>query len=118
MTTLAGVGTLAAASGVSSRAARRGWHSKYDFSALPAWKRTHKNSSLDVATNARSKRNYLALIAAMAIDKYGYDPAAAKSGVASHLAILLRTKGFTLTDEVIRGYLKEGSGHLLPGPRR
>lgn len=96
-----------------------GWRSAYEFAP---W-RNKKVADVDPATGGepthpRTERNYVALITAMAIDKYGYEPEAARSSVPGDLSVLLRTKGFTLTDEVIRRYLKDGAGHLNAKNRR
>ena len=66
----------------------------------------------------RTAKNCFSLIAAMAIDKYGYDPEANRSAVPADLAAMLRAKGGSLTDEAIRGYLKEGAGHLNAQKKR
>lgn len=70
------------------------------------------------APHPRTEKHYLALIAAMAIDKYAYEPEAERSSVPGDLAVLLRTKGYALTDEAVRGYLRNGAGHLNPKNRR
>ena len=96
-----------------------GWKSVYEF----APRRNQKSAEIDVITDGelthpRTEKNYVALITAMAIDKYGYDPEAARSSIPGDLSVLLRTKGFSLTDEAIRRYLKDGAGHLNAKNRR
>lgn len=96
-----------------------GLDSEYSFATLNDAKALSGNQADgSEIPHPRTERNYVALIAAMAIDKYGYEPDAARSAIPGDLSVLLRTNGFQLTDEVIRRYLKEGSGHLNPKHRR
>lgn len=96
-----------------------GWFSDYEFAP---WRNKKVGNEATIAsgefTHPRTERHYLSLIAAMAIDKYGYEPGAARSGVPGDLSVLLRAKGVSLTDEVIRRYLKDGAGHLNAQNRR
>ena len=77
-----------------------------------------KSSPPEAFPHARTEKNYLALIAAMAIDKYNYDSAAARSAVPGDLSALAGAHGFTLSAETIRKYLDVGAGHLNATKRR
>lgn len=93
--------------------------SAYNFEPLRDKKPLNVNSSTEnEPPHPRTKKYYVALIAAMAIDKYGYEPEAARSATPGDLSALLGASGLPLSDEVIRGYLKEGAGHLNPKTRR
>lgn len=105
----------------------RGWTSKFDFANKgqdSRWSEDNEGggqstppfNELEIAApklpHARTEKNFLALIAAMAIDKYDFDPNAERIDTASNLSAMLGAKGFSLTAQSIRGYLKEGAGHL------
>lgn len=93
-----------------------GWQSAYDFAP---W-RNEIVANVGSETGGepphpRSEKHYVALIAAMAINGYGYDPSAKQSPIPKELADLLTNEfGYALSDESIRGYLRVGAGHLYP----
>lgn len=109
-----------------------GWKSEYDFGVFSDIK-YRESLATDCDTNTadsdetprgerlahpRTEKNYLALIAAMAIDGYGFEPNAKQSPLPRELAELLTRKfDYSLTDESIRRYLQMGAGHLLPTNR-
>ena len=68
--------------------------------------------SLAAESSPRKDNNMAALLAAMAIDKYGYQPGASRSEVPGDLAVLLRTFGYVVSDQTIRRFLREGTGLL------
>jgi hypothetical protein len=65
-----------------------------------------------------SERNsLLKIILGMAMAGYKYDPAASRSSVTKEIETDLTTMGMRVTDDTIRGYLKEAVQHVLPGTR-
>ncbi|WP_143083570.1 hypothetical protein [Nitrosomonas communis] len=55
----------------------------------------------------------LRVLAAIAIDAYGYDPEAKKSPIPQEISDVLSKQGISLSSRTIRDFLKEGI-NLLP----
>jgi hypothetical protein len=72
----------------------------------------------DRPQSTRQRDNMLRLIAAMAIDKYGYDPKANKSLAPGHISEAASDLGFSITPETVRSYLQQGAQDLEPKHHR
>ena len=63
--------------------------------------------------STRERESLLKLVIGMAVDGYGYDPAAARSPIPKEIADQLAARGLPLDQDTVRKYLKE-AGELLP----
>lgn len=74
--------------------------------------------SMDKPLSTKERETLLKMIIGMAIDGYGYDPAAPKNPLTGegetslHASLLLR--GISVNSDTIRNYLKEAKAHLPP----
>ncbi|WP_299777012.1 hypothetical protein [uncultured Roseobacter sp.] len=86
---------------VSRRAATAGKGSQPDL--------TNKN---DGKLDGRERASLVKLIAAMAIDAYGFDPKEKRSDIPNEIEGIADRLGLNLTSKTIRKYLREGSEKL------
>jgi hypothetical protein len=70
---------------------------------------------LDMPLHAKELDNMLKIIIGMAIDAYGYDPAAARSPIAKEIALIITSKGMPIADDTVRKYLNMAKETVLDG---
>lgn len=65
------------------------------------------------------EREYLhKLVVGMAIDGYGFDPAALKSPIPKQVAENLELLGLSITDDTVRKYLRQAADSVLPTAKK
>lgn len=77
---------------------------------------TQKSELLETTLNSRERDTLLKLIIGMAVVGYRYDPKATKSDVISDIKRDLSQLGIPISDDTIRGKLKEAQKLLPPEP--
>ena len=87
-----------------------GFESKYDFSD-PKTRKAAVPKAGEVSTKERN--SMLAIIIAMAVRGYTYNPEASKNNAVADIASDMHELGMKMDDDTIRRYLKEAK-HLLP----
>ncbi len=71
------------------------------------------NKKTEKPLHSKEKETLLKMIVGMAIDGYGFDPAANRSPVPKEISDILAEKGMSLDADTVRRWLKEGA-EILP----
>lgn len=76
--------------------------------------------SNDKPLTETERNTMLTLILGMAVDAYGYDPTQVRSSLTGtgkdSLTVMLQTRGYDVSDDTIRKYLKEAAEKIKPCP--
>lgn len=71
-------------------------------------------ATTDATLHPKEWDNLLKMVIGMAIDGYGYDPTAVKSGIPKEIAKAVTDCGMSISDDTVRKYLRRAVNEVLP----